>query len=275
MAQQGKGFGDTPPPPPGQLTPEDQYKPGFLGKHVQTLTGMNVPKPQFLRRKNEQRYNSVKVWSDMQSKLVTAEEYLRETEPVEMDIVDNVVDDSVNTASEVVGKQFSRKYGESAARKEVLAVTVGQVPLVGKVLKKWAGNIAGVDVTEMGDATIEGRKARMTDEMRAGYDQLAVHFKRQEVQAAVNGRPYEPNFLMGIANLRKVTDGFQDFTRRSEDSRLVDRQSLDTSDAGEAYQQALFMQDKDPDKAYKKAAVGRVGKVTMNYDAKKSPTPIA
>jgi hypothetical protein len=120
----------------------------------------------------------------------------------------------------------------------------------------------------MGDATIDGARRRATAEERNRFDQLAIHWKRGEVQAAVHGRKYEPNFLMGLSNVRKVTDGMQDFTRMREDSSLVDTKSLDESETGVAYRQALFMGDKDPDKAYEKAKLGRLGKAAINYDSK-------
>jgi len=60
----------------------------------------------------------------------------------------------------------------------------------------------------------------------------------------------------------------QDFTKMREDSSFVDAKMLDESETGVAYREALFMGDKDPNKAYEKAKVGRLGKAAINYDAK-------
>lgn len=263
---------DKPIPGAGEapLPAEDQYKPSFLQK----LTGVNFAGINPFRSQASRditarmRYDSVQVWSDSQHKMVSAGEYLRETEPVEMDTLEHTVDTAVQSAGKVVDKQVSRKYGESKVRSVVVSNTVARTPIVGKLLGKVAGSVAGLDVTTMGDGTIDGARRRATEAERNRFDQLAIHWKRGEVQAAVHGRKYEPNFLMGLSNVRKVTDGMQDFTRMREDSSLVDTRSLDESETGVAYRQALFMGDKDPNKAYEKAKLGRLGKAAINYDSK-------
>lgn len=265
------------------LPAEDEYKPSFLEK----TTGIRFPglspfvssDPGSLHRRMQ--YETVQVWSDMQGKLVSAGEYLRETEPVEMEVIEQVADAVAQDTSKVVKKNLGRKYGESAARKVFLDNTVKRTPVVGKILGKTIGELWGLDVTTMGDATIDGARYRAQKEIRQEYDQLAIHMKRQEVQAAVNGRPYEPNFLMGIANLRRITDGFQDFTPKIGDSTLVHKQSMDESEAGDVYRQpALWMNGAKPpsdlDKQYKQRAANLgVTKMTRNYDPRKDTVPVA
>jgi hypothetical protein len=254
------------------LPPEDQYKPSFLEKE----TGIRFPGSNPFRSQESRdvharaRYETIKVWSDAQNRLVSAGEYLRETEPVEMDVIEQTVDGAVQAASEVGGKQVGRKAGMSRVRKYAIDQTVGKLPGVGKFLKKTVGNIASVDVTTMGDATIDGARQRATDAMRAEYDQMAIHWKRSEVQAAVHGRAYEPNFLMGLANVRKVTDGMQDFSPMREDSSLVYRPNFDTSQ-----EQPIGIPGQMPSANEKKARVSKMGKMTMNYDRKKEITPVA
>jgi hypothetical protein len=252
------------------LPPEDQYKPSFLEKETGIrFAGSNPFRSQAQADIGARaRYETIKVWSDAQNKLVSAGEYLRETEPVEMEMIESVVDGAVQAVNEVGGKQAGRKVGMSRVRKYAIDKTVGQLPMVGKLLKKTAGNIASVDVTTMGDATIDGARRQASDAMRGEYDQLAIHWKRSEVQNAVHGRSYEPNFLMGLNNVRKVTDGMQDFTARREDSSFVYRPHFDTS------QEQTDMTVPGPANE-KKARVSKMSKVTMNYDAKKSMTPVA
>lgn len=259
------------------LPAEDQYKPSFMQK----LTGVNFAGANPFRSQANAdiharaRYDSIKVWSDGQGKMVSAGEYLRETEPIEMDTLEHTVENTVQGVGKTVDKQVSRKYGESKGRNMVIKSTIARTPIVGKLLGKAMGGVAGVDVTTMGDATIDGARKRATDAERNRFDQLAIHWKRGEVQAAVHGRPYEPNFLMGLSNVRKVTDGMQDFTMMREDTNLVDPRTLDESEAGVAYREALWMGDKDPGKAYNKASLGKLGKVTMNYDTKRERLNVA
>lgn len=254
------------------LPPEDQYKPSFLEKE----TGIRFPGSNPFRSQAQAdigaraRYETIKVWSDAQGKLVSAGEYLRETEPVEMDVIEQTVDGAVQAASEVGGKQIGRKVGMSRIRKYAIDQTVGKLPMIGKFLKKTVGNIASVDVTTMGDATIDGARRRASDDMRLEYDQMAIHWKRSEVQAAVHGRAYEPNFLMGLNNVRKVTDAIQDFTPRREDNSLVYRPNFDTSQ-----EQQVGIPGQTPPANEKKAKVSKMSKVTMNYDAKKDYLPVA
>jgi hypothetical protein len=282
------------------LPPEDQYKPSFLEEQ----TGIRFAGSNPFRSQTQAdiharaRYETIKVWSDYQGKLVSAGEYLRETEPVAERVLEKTVSEAVDVEQKVLRKQMVRKGGlgiadpEAAARDYVINQTVGKVPLAGKLLGRAASKIAGLDVTTMGDATIDGTRRRASDAIRQEYDQLAIHWKRSEVQNAVHGRSYEPNFLMGIANVRRVTDGMQDFTARNTDSTFVHRQSMDQSEAGDIYREPpkpgspLWMADgkggslgggssAELDKEYKKRTNFGVGKVTMNYDAKKAPTPIA
>lgn len=259
------------------LPAEDQYKPSFMQK----LTGVYFAGANPFRSQANAdiharaRYETIKVWSDGQGKMVSAGEYLRETEPIEMNTLEHTVENTVESVGIAVDKKVSRNYGESKVRDTVIKSTVARTPIVGKLLGKATGTVVGLDVTTMGDATIDGARQRATAEERNRFDQLAIHWKRGEVQAAVHGRPYEPNFLMGLSNVRKVTDGMQDFTKKREDTNLVDARTLDESAAGVAYQQALFMEDKDPDKAYKKASSGRLGKVTINYDSKRKGLNVA
>jgi hypothetical protein len=267
MAQQGKGFGDTPPPPPGQPTPEDKYKPGFLARQVKELTDVDVYKPKFLRTKDEQRYHTTKVWSDIQGKLVSAAEYLRETEPVEMDFVDKVTAKAVDEAADYAKKKAKKAIGYDKPKDYVIKQTFNRAGAAGKFVGKAVGKVVGLDADTMGDATIDGARRRAQDQVREEYDQLAIHWKRSEVQAAVNGRSYEPNFLMGLNNVRKVTDAMQDFTPRREDSSFVYRPLFDTS---QEQPDPLT----PPSANEKKAKVSKMSKVTMNYDAKKAPTPI-
>ena len=260
------------------LPPEDQYKPSFLEQQ----TGIRFPGSNPFRSQAQAdigaraRYETVRVWSDAQNRLVSAGEYLRETEPVEMEVLKQTVSKAVDTEQKVLRKQMVRKGlsgiadPEAATRDYVINQTIGKVPIAGKLLGRAASRIVGLDVTTLGDATIDGARRRAQDAMRAEYDQLAVHWKRSEVQAAVHGRSYEPNFLMGIANVRKVTDGMQDFTQRREDSSFVYRPSFDTSQ-----EQPIGIPGQTPPANEKKAKVSKMSKVTMNYDRNKEITPVA
>lgn len=266
------------------------YKPGFLAKTIDTLT-LGIVDQNSIRpavgygkvKTQDLRLSTVKVWSDIQHKMVPAYEYLRETTPVEENIARQVADKAANTERKVLKNQLNRKGlaggvldPVSTGRDYVINATIGRVPLAGKVLGRAASKVAGLDVETMGDATIDGAARRAREAARMEYDQLAVHFKRNEVQAAVRGENYQPNFLMGIEHVRKVTDGFQDFTLKADmpGESLIDRRSLDTSPAGKAYQNALWMGEKNPEKAYNSAKSASLGKVTMNYD-KKNALPVA
>jgi hypothetical protein len=259
------------------LPAEDEYKPGFLEK----VTGIRFPGINPIdaladpgSRHRRARYDSVRVWSDFQNKMVSAGEYLRETEPVEMEVVERVVDGAVQGVKEVGGKKLGQKYGESRVRKEIISHTVAKTPVIGKMLGRTSGTLLGMDVTEMGDATIDGARRRESERMRMEYDQLAIHWKRQEVQAAVNGRSYEPNFLMGIANVRRVTDGMQDFTPRREDSSLTYRPMFDTSQGNSGMFYDFSPQVSSP-ASESRPKVGKMSKVTMNYDPRKDSLPVA
>lgn len=258
------------------LPAEDQYKPSFMKK----LTGVNFAGVNPFRSQASAdihanvRYDTIKVWSDGQHKMVSAREYLQETEPVEMDTIDHTVKNAVESAGAVIDKNVSRKYGESKVRGMVINSTIARTPVIGKLLGKAAGAVAGIDVTMMGDATIEGARNRDLAAERNRFDQLAIHWKRGEVQAAVHGRAYEPNFLMGLSNVRKVTDAMQDFTQAGGNS-LVDGKALDESEAGVAYREAMWMGNKDAAKNYRNAISGKLGKAAINYDAKKEGLNVA
>jgi hypothetical protein len=155
-------------------------------------------------------------------------------------------------------------------REEAVKRSTGLIPLIGKALGKTVNTIVGLDVTTMGDATIDGHRRRASDAIRAEYDELAIRFKRDEVKAAVRGEAYQPNFLMGLTNIRKVTDGMQDFTPKREDSSFVYRPSFDTSQ-----EQPIGIPGQMPFADEKKAKVSKMSKVTMNYDIRKEKTPIA
>jgi len=214
------------------------------------------------------RYETVPVWSDIQGKLVSAGEYLRETEPVEMEMIEQFAEKAVDEASSYGKKKLKKAIGYDKPKEYVIKQTIGRAGAAGKFAGRAIGKVVGLDVDTMGDATIDGARRRAYDDMRAEYDQLAIHWKRQEVQAAVNGRSYEPNFLMGIANVRRVTDGMQDFTPRREDSSFVYRPLFDTS---QEQPDPLA----PPSASEKKARVSKMSKVTMNYDPKKDTLPVA
>lgn len=269
--------------------PDPDYKPGWIAKTLDTVTlgivDKNSVRPAVGYGKintADVRLSTVKVWSDIQRKMVPAYEYLRETSPVEEDIARQIGSEAVGMEQKVLRKQMARKGlpgiadPQSTARDYVINATIGKVPVAGKILGRAASKLAGLDVTEMGDATVDGAKRRANDAARAGYDQLAVHFKRNEVLAAVRGENYQPNFLMGIEHVRKVTDGFQDFTLKSDmpGENLLDRRSMDMSEAGDAYRGALWMGESSPEKAYKSAKSASLGKAAMNYD-KKNAIPVA
>ena len=73
---------------------------------------------------------------------------------------------------------------------------------------------------------------------------------------------------MGISNVRKMTDGMQDFAPRRDDSSLVYRPMFDTS-------------QEQPDMlapgnaTEKKAKMSKMSKMTMNYDPRKDSLPVA
>jgi hypothetical protein len=267
------------------LLPEDQYKPSFLEEQTGIrFAGSNPFRSQAQADIHARaRYEGIKVWSDAQNKLVSAGEYLRETEPVAEKVLERTVSKAVDAEQKVLRKQMVRKGlsgvadPEAAARDYVIDKTVAKVPIAGKLLGRAASKIAGLDVTTMGDATIDGARRRASDAIRQEYDQLAIHWKRSEVQNAVHGRPYEPNFLMGLNNVRKVTDGMQDFTARREDNSLVYRPHFDMSQGNSGLY--FDTSPKVPGQANlsweEKPKVSKMSKVTMNYDAKKDMTPIA
>jgi hypothetical protein len=267
-----------------QLPPEEgfDYKPGFLANTVGAFFGesaQNKVRPVnygTTSTHQQLRLQTVKVWSDIQGKQVPAFEYLRETEPVE----DTIVRDTVDAASEVGGKKLKRRFKwldpEKMVREKAIGATTGLIPMAGKAIGKAGKTITGLDVTMMGDATIDGASRRANEAARAEYDRLAVHFKRNEVMSAVRGDNYQPNFLQGIEHVRKVTDGFQDFELKGQYGEgFIDRRAMDQSEAGDAYRNALWMGTQtDPNKAYKSAKSASLGKVTMNYDRKNS-LPVA
>lgn len=267
--------------------PEPDYKPGWIAKTLDAVTlGMadeNKARPAVGYGKihsNDLRLSSVKVWSDMQGKLVPAYEYLRETDFVDEHIARQIGSEAVDMEQKVLRKQMIRKGlpgiadPEAAAKDYVINATIGKVPLAGKILGRTASKLAGLDVTTMGDATIDGERRRAHDAARAEYDRLAVHFKRNEVLAAVRGENYQPNFLMGIEHVRKVTDGFQDFELKGQyGESFLDRPSMDQSPAGDAYRSAMWM-GKDPSKSYKSAKSASLTKAAMNYD-RKNALPVA
>lgn len=260
--------------------PDPDYKPGWIAQTIGGVFGesaMNKTRPAVGYGKihsNDLRLSSVKVWSDMQGKLVPAYEYLRETDFVDDSIVKDVVDGVEHQAEKYAKRRFKWLDPEKVVREKAIGATTGLVPVVGKAIGKFGKTVTGLDVTTMGDATIDGAKQRAHDAARAEYDRLAVHFKRNEVLAAVRGDNYQPNFLMGIEHVRKVTDGFQDFELKGQyGESFLDRPSMDQSPAGDAYRSAMWM-GKDPSKSYKSAKSASMTKAAMNYD-KKNALPIA
>ena len=268
--------------PEGSTDPN--YKPGWIAQTVGGLFGesaMNKTRPAVGYGKiktNDLRLSTVKVWSDMQGQMVPAYEYLRETEFVDDSIVRDVVEGVEETGGKYARRRFKWLDPEKVVREKAIGATTGLIPMVGKAIGKAGKTVTGLDVTTMGDATIDGAKKRAHDTARAEYDRLAVHFKRNEVMAAVRGENYQPNFLQGIEHVRKVTDGFQDFELKSGyGESFIDRQSMDQSSAGDAYRDAMWMgkTKQEADKSYQTAKFGTLGKAAINYDTKKAVTPIA
>lgn len=260
--------------------PDPDYKPGWIAQTVGGLFGesaMNKTRPAVGYGKtntSDLRLSTIKVWSDMQGQMVPAYEYLRETEFVDDSIVQDVVDGVEETGGKYARRRFKWLDPEKVAREKVIGATTGLIPVAGKMIGKAAKTVAGLDVTTMGDATIDSAKQRAHDAARAEYDRLAVHFKRNEVLAAVRGDNYQPNFLMGIEHVRKVTDGFQDFELKGQyGESFLDRPSMDQSPAGDVYRSAMWM-GKDPSKSYKSAKSASLTKAAMNYD-KKNALPVA
>lgn len=260
--------------------PDPDYKPGWIAQTIGGVFGdsaMNKTRPAVGYGKtntSDLRLSTIKVWSDMQGQMVPAYEYLRETEFVDDSIVQDVVDGVEETGGKYARRRFKWLDPEKVAREKVIGATTGLIPVAGKMIGKAAKTVTGLDVTTMGDATIDSAKQRAYDAARAEYDRLAVHFKRNEVLAAVRGDNYQPNFLMGIEHVRKVTDGFQDFELKGEyGESFLDRPSMDQSPAGEAYREAMWM-GKDPSKSYKSAKSASMTKAAMNYD-KKNALPVA
>jgi hypothetical protein len=255
------------------LPAEDQYKPSFLEKTTGIRFAGSNP---FRSQANADiharaRYETIKVWSDSQHKMVSAGEYLRETEPVEMEMVEQLAEKAIDEAAGYGKKKLKKAVGYDKPKEYVIKQTLGRAGTVGKFAGKAVSKVVGLDVETMGDATIDGARRRASDAIRQEYDQMAIHWKRSEVQSAVHGRHYEPNFLMGIENVRKVTDGMQDFTPRREDSSFVYRPSFDTS---QFPAEQTDMNVPSPANE-RKARVGKFTKVTMNYDIRKEKTPIA
>lgn len=260
--------------------PDPDYKPGWIAQTVGGLFGdsaMNRTRPATGYGKtntSDLRLSTIKVWSDMQGQMVPAYEYLRETEFVDDSIVQDVVDGVEETGGKYARRRFKWLDPEKVAREKVIGATTGLIPVAGKMIGKAAKTVTGLDVTTMGDATIDSAKQRAHDAARAEYDRLAVHFKRNEVLAAVRGENYQPNFLMGIEHVRKVTDGFQDFELKGQyGESFLDRPSMDQSPAGDVYRSAMWM-GKDPSKSYKSAKSASLTKAAMNYD-KKNALPVA
>lgn len=260
--------------------PDPDYKPGWIAQTIGGVFGdsaMNRTRPATGYGKtntSDLRLSTIKVWSDMQGQMVPAYEYLRETEFVDDSIVKDVVDGVEETGGKYARRRFKWLDPEKVAREKVIGATTGLIPVAGKMIGKAAKTVAGLDVTTMGDATIDGAKQRANDAARAEYDRLAVHFKRNEVLAAVRGENYQPNFLMGIEHVRKVTDGFQDFELKGQyGESFLDRPSMDQSPAGDVYRSAMWM-GKDPSKSYKSAKSASLTKAAMNYD-KKNALPVA
>jgi hypothetical protein len=249
----GRGFGnkDKTVYPKDTVSP---YVPGFMSGGV-------------LGKVNEQRYHTTKVWSDNQQRMVTAAEYLRETEPVEHEFVGKYVEDAVDSATKAGPvKRLKDKYDpRSVAKRYVLENTIEQIPKVGRALSRGISLMGTFDPIEMGDATIEGHRQRKKAEMDAEYNINAIHFKRAEVMAAVRGDKYEPNFLMGIHNVRRVTDGFQNFNPRSDESRTPGQELVWRPDLDQSAEKTEMNMERDDSKAavlkqryeQKKAAMGK------------------
>ena len=241
----------------------EAYKPNFLDSGLGALFGGQYRTISAISPNS--RLESVMVWSDVQNKEVPAFEYLRETEPHEVDVVEAATEGT----KEVVGKKVSQKYGESAVRREVIKHTVAKVPVAGKLLGKAVGNLAGIDVITMGDATIEGHQRREREGVRAEYDDLAIAFKRDAVKAAVAGKDYQPEFLKPLEQIRQITDYVQDFMPRKEDSSFLSRLSMDRSERAEGLRTGAFKNESD----YIKENGKGMGKAAINYE--KKPVDVA
>lgn len=271
-----------------QYPPEElDYRPNWAIRSAEAVTATVLPgvKNTFYNPfgfpgdwEKDRLHNGVKVWSDAQQKLVSAYEYLRETEPVERDVIGRMAEDAAEVAHKAAKKKIKaldpESMAKSKAREVFIEAPLALVPKAGPALKGIAKTMLGMDVETMGDATITGANRRRREEVRNEYDQLAVHFKRQEVQAAVAGRPYEPNFLMGIEHVRRVTDGMQDFTRRPYDEAYkIDRYAMDESEFGESYRSLpRTTTQKAADESYKtKKTQTSMGKAAVNWQNRRTP----
>lgn len=249
--------------------PDPNYQPGFLAGTLKDMTGISLVPTVGPMKPSEKRMMSLRVWSDSQQKMVSAMEYLRETDHIETMVAHDIAD----TAAKGELKMLKRRvpWADPVARSRDIAInaTIGKIPVAGKVLGAFTSKVAGVDVTPMGDATAEGNERKKYDEARAEYDKLAIHFKRKEVQSAVRGEKYEPNFLMNIDHVRKVTDGFQDFSEfYGRDDSLA---FMDKSENAGPNSEAMWMRKKTGDKSFTgRMAGGPVG-AAVNYEKKQLP----